>query len=146
MSKFLRQSLMIFIIKGLWTIVIIFIVISTTFRPICPPAFFRCLSISGTYKFDKHPKKAGWHIGRNVVEITIIIKMKPIVWKLLTIKKRIKPRKKFILPHACEPSIYARVEGSRNLHTWLDSRRYDTRFHINSCLLDICRQDKYGIA
>ena len=27
----------------------IFIVISTTFRPICPPALFRCLSNSGTF-------------------------------------------------------------------------------------------------
>ena len=45
----MRRSLMIFIIKGFWTIVFIFIIISTTFRPICPPAFFRCLSISGTY-------------------------------------------------------------------------------------------------
>ena len=40
---------MIFIIKGFRTIVFIFIVISTTFRSICPPAFFRCLSNSGTY-------------------------------------------------------------------------------------------------
>ena len=39
---------MIFIIKGFWTIVFIFIVISTTFWLICPPAFFRCLSNSGT--------------------------------------------------------------------------------------------------
>ena len=39
---------MIFIIKGFRTIVFIFIVISTTFRPICPPAFFRCQSNSGT--------------------------------------------------------------------------------------------------
>ena len=39
----------IFIIKGFQTIVFIFIVISTTFRPICPPAFFRCLSNSGTF-------------------------------------------------------------------------------------------------
>ena len=31
------------------TIVFIFIVIYTTFRPICPPAFFRCLSNSGTF-------------------------------------------------------------------------------------------------
>ena len=38
---------MIFIIKGFWTIVFIFIVISTTFRLICPPAF-KCLSNSGT--------------------------------------------------------------------------------------------------
>ena len=37
------------IIKDFRTIVFIFIVISTTFRPICPPAFFRCLSNSGTY-------------------------------------------------------------------------------------------------
>ena len=40
---------MIFIIKGFQTIVFIFIVISTTFRPIYPPAIFRCLSNSGTY-------------------------------------------------------------------------------------------------
>ena len=40
---------MIFTIKGFRTIVFIFIVISATFRPICPPAFFRCLSNSGTY-------------------------------------------------------------------------------------------------
>ena len=39
---------MIFIIEGFKTIVFIFIVIST-FRPIYPPAFFRCLSNSGTY-------------------------------------------------------------------------------------------------
>ena len=48
LSEFLRRSLMIFIIKGFRTIVFIFIVISTTFRPICPLAFFRCLSNSGT--------------------------------------------------------------------------------------------------
>ena len=35
-------------------------------------------------EFDKHLKKAGGHIGRNVVEITI--KMKAIVWKPLMIK------------------------------------------------------------
>ena len=40
---------MIFIIKGFRTIVLIFIVISTTFRPICLLAFFRCLSNSGTF-------------------------------------------------------------------------------------------------
>ena len=39
----------IFIIKGFQTIVFIFIVISTTFRSICPPAFFRCLSNLGTF-------------------------------------------------------------------------------------------------
>ena len=40
---------MVFIIKDFRTIVFIFIVISTTFRPICLLAFFRCLSNSGTY-------------------------------------------------------------------------------------------------
>ena len=35
-------------------------------------------------EFDKHLKKAGGHIDRNVVEITI--KMKTIVWKPLMIK------------------------------------------------------------
>ena len=49
LSKFLRQSLLIFIIKVFRTIVFIFFVISTTFRLICPPAFFRCLSNSGTF-------------------------------------------------------------------------------------------------
>ena len=39
----------IFIIKGFRTIVFIFIVISTTFWSICPPAFFRYLANSGTY-------------------------------------------------------------------------------------------------
>ena len=39
----------IFIIKGFRTIVFIFIVISTTFRSIYPPAFFWYLSNSGTY-------------------------------------------------------------------------------------------------
>ena len=49
LSKFLRRSLMIFLIRGFRTIVFIFIVISITFRPICPPAFFRCLLNSGTF-------------------------------------------------------------------------------------------------
>ena len=40
--KFLRRSLLIFIIKCFRIIVFIFIVISTTFRPICRPAYFRC--------------------------------------------------------------------------------------------------------
>ena len=40
---------MFFTIKGFQTIVFIFIVISTTFRPICPLAFFRCLSNSETF-------------------------------------------------------------------------------------------------
>ena len=39
----------IFIIKGFQTIVFIFIVISTMFWMICPPAFFRCLLNSGTF-------------------------------------------------------------------------------------------------
>ena len=92
-------SCCIFIIKGFRTIVFIFIVISITFRPICPPVFFKCLSNLGTFtelqttsfiestgipEFDKHLKKAGGHIGRNVVEKTI--KMKTIVWKPLMIK------------------------------------------------------------
>ena len=38
-----------FIIKGFRTIVFIFIVISTIFRSICPPAFFKCLSNSGNF-------------------------------------------------------------------------------------------------
>ena len=135
-------------IKSFWTIVFIFIVISTLFRPIYHLAFFRCLSNSGTFKklrttsfiesagvacsdslshnrvqvlsipvlllacsqdwtcnfqitpgdsikdivrssvkvpeFDKHLKKAGGLIGRNVMEITI--KMKIIIRKALMIK------------------------------------------------------------
>ena len=38
-----------FIIKGFRTIVVIFIVMSTTFWPICPPASFRRLSNLGTF-------------------------------------------------------------------------------------------------
>ena len=50
LSEFLRRSLMIFIIQGFWTIVFIFIVIFTTFRPLCLPAFLGCfLSNSGAY-------------------------------------------------------------------------------------------------
>ena len=49
MSKFLRRRLVIFILKGFWTIVFIFIAISTTFQPVCPPAFFRCLLNSETF-------------------------------------------------------------------------------------------------
>ena len=44
MSKFLRGSLIIFIIKRFRTIVFIFIVISPRFRPIFPPAFFMYFS------------------------------------------------------------------------------------------------------
>ena len=43
------KHLDIFNIKGFGTIVFIFIVISTTFQPICPPAFFRCLLNSGIF-------------------------------------------------------------------------------------------------
>ena len=42
-------SFLIFIIEGFRTIVFIFIVISTMFRPICSPAFIRCLSNLGTF-------------------------------------------------------------------------------------------------
>ena len=45
----LRNTYKIFIIKGFRTIVIIFIVIFTTFRLIGPPTFFRCLSNSTTF-------------------------------------------------------------------------------------------------
>ena len=41
--QFRKKGNIIFIIKGFRTIVFIFIVISTTFQPICPPTFFRCL-------------------------------------------------------------------------------------------------------
>ena len=50
LSQFLRRNLRIFIIKGFQTIVFIFIAISTRFRSIAPPAFFGCLSNSGTFK------------------------------------------------------------------------------------------------
>ena len=49
LSKFLRWSSMIFIIKGFQTIVFNFIIISITFRLICPPAFYRYLSNLGTF-------------------------------------------------------------------------------------------------
>ena len=40
---------MILMIKSFRTIVLIFIVISTMLRPICPPVLFWCLSNPGTY-------------------------------------------------------------------------------------------------
>ena len=46
--NFQDEAWWFFIIKGLRTIVFIFIVISTMFWTICPPAFFRCLLNSGT--------------------------------------------------------------------------------------------------
>ena len=94
-QHFWDEAWRFFFIKGFRTIVFIFVVISTTFRPIFLPTFFRCLSNSGTFmelrttsvkvpEFYKHLKKAGGHMGRNVVEITI--KMKTIVWKPFIIK------------------------------------------------------------
>ena len=56
---------MIFIVKGFRTIVY-------------------CRSSVKVPKFDKHLKKAGGHIGRNIVEITM--KTKTIVRKLLMIR------------------------------------------------------------
>ena len=47
-SRYIEKDIRYFIIKGFQTIVLIFIVIST-FRLICPLAFFRCLSNSGTF-------------------------------------------------------------------------------------------------
>ena len=44
-----KYNITFFFIKFFQTVVFIFIVISTTFRSICPPAFFRCLSNSGTF-------------------------------------------------------------------------------------------------
>ena len=55
LSKFLQWSLMIFVIEDFLTIVFIFffffffLIISITFWPIWPPAFFRCLSNLGTF-------------------------------------------------------------------------------------------------
>ena len=46
---FYYLQIIIFIIKGFWTVVFIFIVISTMLRLINPPVFFRCLSNSGTF-------------------------------------------------------------------------------------------------
>ena len=45
----LKRKLTPTIREGCQIIVFIFIVISTTFRPICPPAFFKCLLNSGTF-------------------------------------------------------------------------------------------------
>ena len=121
------------LIKGFQTIVFIF-VISTMFW-LCPLAFFRCLSNSGTYtelwltkseqvtpmdsindvvqssmwvpEFEKH-LKAGGHIGQNVVEITTI-KMKTLVQKPLMIKII-----KFVLEILTTQMIHTK--------TWIDER------------------------
>ena len=84
LSKFLGRSSMISIIKVVRIIVFIVIVISITFRPIRPPAFEVIRSSEKVPEFNKHLKKAGGHIGRNVLEITI--KIKTIVRKPLIIQ------------------------------------------------------------
>ena len=48
-SSYRKGNLRGFIIKGFRTTLFIFIIISTTFRLIYLPAFFRCLSNSGTF-------------------------------------------------------------------------------------------------
>ena len=48
-GEILKKKTLSFIIKGFRTIVFIFISISITIRPICPAAFFRCLSNLGSY-------------------------------------------------------------------------------------------------
>ena len=50
MSEFLRQSMMIFIIQGFWTIVFIF-VIFTSFWPTYPPTLFRLHQYKCVYLF-----------------------------------------------------------------------------------------------
>ena len=56
------MNTLLFIIQGVRTIVFIFIVICTTFQPMCPPAFFMCfLSNSKAYNMNMYP--AG-HIAR----------------------------------------------------------------------------------
>ena len=86
LSKFHRWSLMIIITWNIRTIDLIFIVIMTSFRLICPSAFFRCfmlnLGVQGsvqdsvwTLEFNmKHLKKADAHISWNVVIITIKVR------------------------------------------------------------------------
>ena len=52
-------------------------------------------------EFDKHLKKAGGHIGGNVVEITIKMKTivrKPLMIKLVTFNKCLSPHIYFAVP------------------------------------------------
>ena len=79
-------------VKGFWTIVFIFMVISTMFWAICPPAFLRCLSNSRTFmelwttSLIKDVVQSSVKVPEfswNIVEITI--KMKTIVQKPLMI-------------------------------------------------------------
>ena len=106
MTKFLRRNVLIFIIKVFRTIINLPVVrIEPHCRRITIQEYLKLVTIMANGirtgdprdfnkdvvrssvkfpEFDKHLKKAGGHIGRNVVEITI--KMKTIVWKTLKIK------------------------------------------------------------
>ena len=61
-------------------------------------------------EFDKHLKKAGGHIGQNIVEITI--KMKTIVQKLLMIKIF---SYSFLINNICH---YHEIIDARNINCW----------------------------
>ena len=102
MSKFLRRSLLIFIIKIFQTIVFVFIVISTTFRSICPPAFFRCLSNLGTFWTTSFIETMGvacsdsvCHIRVQVLSIPVyylpVVKIEPATFRWLSSQKLREP-------------------------------------------------------
>ena len=98
LSKFLRRSLLIFIIKVFRTIIFIFIVISTTFPPICTSAFFRCLSNSGTFtelRTTSFIETTGvtcsdsvWHNRVQVLSIPVyyspVVRIEPATFRLLS--------------------------------------------------------------
>ena len=65
LSKFIWWSLIIIITLNIQTIDLIFIVMSTTFRSICPSAFFRCfMSNSGVYT-ESRTEPMNWTTGVN---------------------------------------------------------------------------------
>ena len=90
------------IIKDFRTIVFIFIIISTTFRPICPPAFFRCLPNSGTFtelQTTSFTESTGvtysYSVSHNRVQVlSTVDSIKDVVWSSAKVTKFDKHLKK----------------------------------------------------
>ena len=110
----LGMKLDVFIIKGFQTIVFIVIVISTTFQPIYPPAFFRCL----LSKFM-----------RQIKMIFIIKGFRSIVFIFIVISTTFRP--------ICPPAFLRYLSNSgtyKELRTtsWRGRRAYQTKHYGNN--------------
>ena len=72
LNKETKPNTNIYIIKGFRTIVFFFIVISTTFQPICPPAFFRCTELRITSFIESTGVACSNSVSHNRVQVLSI--------------------------------------------------------------------------